>query len=172
MITSWPCLAASMPPSKPRQLITVASGEPTFQDLVPPDHPPSLFAEEVGHSSNEVALQLLFVSQLLALDDSLRFLALLPAHLPHFVAADVDVLTGKELQDLGQHILEKAESLGGGAEDVLEDSPLGGNLERPFGAGELGIGRERRAGVTGHLDFRNDGDEPILRVLDDVLDVL
>ncbi len=66
MIALCPALAAVIPPSTPRQDITVAFGANTaFQDFVPADDIASFAVAVFLHAGNEVTLQFIFLSMFL-----------------------------------------------------------------------------------------------------------
>ena len=53
---------------------------------------------------DEPALQFLLILQAFALHERLAIRAVLPSFLRHFVAADVNVFSGKQLRHFRQHI--------------------------------------------------------------------
>jgi hypothetical protein len=61
------------------------------------------------HALDEPALQFVFVAQAFFFDAGLAFGAVSPAVLGGFVAADVDVFRGEEVDDFVDDVFEKLE---------------------------------------------------------------
>lgn len=118
-------------------------------------------------------MQLVLVCQPLAFHERLTVRAFLPGLRGHFVAADVDILAGKHVKYLRQNIIQKRESFFlGGVVNAVENPARERNGKRPAGATVLRIRRQRRRCVTGHFNFRNDGDVPRRRIGEHLPDVI
>ena len=89
------------------------------------------------------------------------------------VAADMEVGVGKERRHLPQKLIEKLErAFARRVHGRVHDAPAVRNLVRARAAGQLWIPYEPRRGVAGHIEFGNHADAAIVRVLDDVCDLL
>src|SRR4030042_2368018 len=98
---------------------------PPPQDLAPADQPFSFARKERFDPLDEIALQLVLAFKPLSLHPLLALDAVLPAQLGDLIPADVDEIAGKEVDDFGQHILEKLESFFvAGTTDVMDDAPF------------------------------------------------
>jgi hypothetical protein len=85
------------------------------------------------------------------------------------VPADVDVRAGGERCDLADDLVdEPVDRLLADAERAEPDLDAAVQVGRDAVARQLGIRRERCVRVPGHLDLGDDGDEPVLRVPDDL----
>ena len=78
----------------------------------------------------------------------------------------------EEVNDLGEDVGEKRDRPVVNGEDALGDPPPGPDLDGVRRVPELGVGREGRLRVPGHLDLGDDGDEALRRVADDLADVV
>src|SRR5438067_12560347 len=143
-------------------------GEAALEDLVPPDRAAAIRVEYALDPADETALQLVLVTELLALDDLLRGGALLPPLLRRFVAADVDECVREDVHDLMQQALEERKGRLARREHLLGDAPRGANLERSRHVGVLRVRREGREAVARHLDLRQHGHAALGRVHDDL----
>src|ERR1017187_7883503 len=101
-----------MPPSMPRQDITAALGaSPPCRISSQPISFFPLGLENLFGAADQVALQFLFIGEVLFGHPALAFLADLPKALVTLVAADVDVFRWKELGDFGEDLVDELEGL-------------------------------------------------------------
>src|SRR2546426_949169 len=148
------------------------SFHPAFEDLVPADQRSTTPGEPLAHLRGQPTLQLVFAVQAELPDALLRERARLPLLLRRFVAAGVDPVTREERQHLGQDVLHEVNRRVGRVENVLIHAPVREDLELLPRVAEPGVGGDCGLRVAGHLDFRDDGYEPRLRVRDDLTDVV
>ena len=128
-----------------------------LEDFIPADDAAAFRLDELGHALDEVALQVMRVGDAELLHARLDARRLLPLRLDRFVAADVDVLAGEDVDDFGQHVFEELERGLLDVEEILVHAPVGGHfLEwRSRCNAQLRIRDDGRAGVARHFDFRD-----------------
>ncbi len=142
-------------------------------DFAPADHRAPVGADEFFNAPGEPALQFVLVFQSLPLHERLTIRTVFPGVLGHLVAADMNIFAGKKFKHFGQHVVQKLECLlFGRVIDAVEDSAAVQHGERPAGAAELRICRQRRRRMAGHFDFGNNGDVPRGRIFHDFADVI
>ena len=124
-----------------------------------------MVGEELFDALRHVALEVVLGLELGVIleseraDAGLALGALLPALLGALVAADVDVLRGEELHDLGQNPLEELEGLVvAGAEHLLGHAPFAPHLVGAARAAQLGVGGQCGEHVARKVDFGNHRD--------------
>src|ERR1035437_10567768 len=134
-------------------------GQAAFADLTPADQVAPLGIDELLDPADEVALQLMLGLQAFLFHASLAAGAFLPVVLGHLVTADVNILAGKELTHLREHVLQELEGLIlACAIDSRKHAPFGVRAIGPAVAAQLGKRRERSARMPWHFDLRHDGD--------------
>ena len=79
----------------------------SLQDFVPTDDALAVRVGKTFHPLYHVALKLFHTLQPFGLHSSLTIGAKLPVVLTSFVAANMDVLRGKHIEDLQQHLLQE-----------------------------------------------------------------
>ena len=99
--------------------------------------------------------------------------AILPAHARALVAADVDVLSGEEVADVVEGLLDEGvDLLVAGAEDVSVYAPEFAGLVRAARATQLRVSGKGRHHVAGHVDLGHDGDVSLCGIFHDVANLV
>ena len=137
-------------------------GQAALQDLVPANQPTSMGIQELFDTADQVALEFLHAVQALLLHPALAVRTVVPVPLPGLVAADMDILRGKQVHHLGEHVLHQFERRFLARAKVI----------RRVLAAHAGNGVHRLPGMAGHLDFRDDGHMPLRGVGDNLPDVV
>src|SRR5690242_15101107 len=138
--------------------------QPAFQDLIPSDNIPSMRVEEFFHPVNKIALQLILIFEVQFLHQALAESGAFPGCFRRFISPDMDIVTGKKRHDFLQHVFIKIKGVIRWAEDSVIYSPPGSYPMCSGLTGQPGIGGDSRGGMTGHFNFRDYGDIPVLRV--------
>ena len=129
--------------------------------------------EEVNSLENEPALKLFFVLETQFFHARLAFRAVLPANLGRFVAADVEISAGEELNHLAEHVKDKFQRIiVSGAEYIVIDALLRTDLEGLALAGELGIGGEHGERVAGHIELGDNFNIVVVSICDYFADLI
>ena len=128
-----------------------------------------MFAEPFLHAAHGVALEFEFVFQALVPDALLAHRAGFPTLLRTLVAADVDILRGKQLQDLRENVLQESERCFlARAVDFGADAPARADLITLAPAAQPWIGRQRRHGVSRQFDLGDHRDKAVCGVFHDI----
>ena len=136
-----------------------AAGQAALQNLVPADQAAAAGAQKRVHAADQPTLQFVLVLQPFLPHPRLAPRAFAPPCFRAFVPTDMNEWRGEKGQNLLHDLFQKRQGLVvAQAIHVLKHAPLGGHLERPAGAGKLGIGSERGEAVPGHFNLRHHRD--------------
>ena len=129
--------------------------------------------EEIYRLEHKPALKLFFVLETQFFHARLALRAVLPANLGRFVAADVEISAGEELNHLAEHIKDELQRIVvSGAEDIIKDALLRADLEGLALAGELGIGGEHGERVAGHIELGDNFNIVVVGICDYFADLI
>ena len=147
-----------------------------FQRFVPTDHLTAVGVQELFGFMNHVALQTFLLGMLLVrfqaqgLDACLTLRTGFPLHLRTLVTPYVDVFRRENLDDFGQYVLDELDGLVvSGTQYVVRNAPLGPYLIRTAGTTQFRISGQCSLHVSRQVDFRNDGNVAVCRILYDFL---
>ena len=125
-------------------------------NLLPSHGPTAAGGKHIRHLIGKIALQLRCFAQPLALHQRLTVGATLPTGIHGLIAADIHIFRRKNSAHLIEHILQEIERrLLAGANQVAADKVLHRHLILLAGAGEPGIGHNRREDVRRKFHLRN-----------------
>ncbi len=103
----------------------------------------------------------MFIFQALFFHQLLAKIGLFPAFFRAFVAADVKISAREQSAYFSQYVVQKLKSFFGWAEYFFKNAPFGSGFIRAFGAAQFGISRQRSECVSGHFNFRNNGNKTL-----------
>ena len=132
-----------------------------------------MLLEEVNGLKHKPALKLFFVLETKFFHARLAFRAVLPANLGRFVAADVEISAGEELNHLAEHVKDELQCIIiSGAEYIVKDALLRTDLEGLALAGELGISGEHGERVAGHIELGDNFNIVVVGICDYFADLI
>ena len=134
-----------------------------------------MLSKHLLSTADDVALELVLILQTFSLDALLAVRTFLPAILRTFVPTDVEVFAREEGYDFVEYILDELKGrLLTSAIDIIFDTPnITYDILTTIGeAGKLRVRGDSTHTVTWHLDLRDDRHKAILRIADDLADLI
>ena len=153
-----------LPPPENASVFRISIGGHQF---VPAERRATKFMNDRGHATVKITFKLhrVRIAEITREFHNRRIVRPLPVAEPDFVAAEMDVLTGKQITHFAQNVFQKFIRL-----RLRGMERVAGPVARAAFA-DFWIGHRRRRRVAGHINFGNDDDVPLPRVVHDFADI-